>query len=405
MFANKPSFLLNQSKLLMLKHLKLFYLLPISFLFVQFCTATTDWKTSFDSLKKEWVPDTRVAIFEYVENPENESILFKTSKSEAVPAIQAFIKSNQLNAKVSLLPISDLAKTRFGIVILSVANMRKTPSESAELTTQSIMGSVVNVFERKGGWARVQTPDSYIGWMDTASLLFVDESGIKDWINSEKVVYTDNYGLLSESKKNDSFPVSDLTAGNLLKLISTDKKWLQVATPDGRQGFVLAKSTESLTDWKNEPVPSAAQLLNTAKRFSGVPYLWGGTSFKGVDCSGFTKMTFFMHGIQLPRDASQQVHVGEAVETDTTFKNVKPGDLLFFGNKATETKPERVVHVGIYMGDGKMIHSSGRVHIESLRRGEPDFNEYRLKSFLRAKRVLTKVDSDGISSVKKLAVY
>lgn len=389
----------------MLKHLKLFFLLTISLSLVQFCTTKKDWKTSFDSLKKEWAPDTRVAIFEMVENQENDSFLFKTSLAKAVPSIEAFIKSNQLNASVSVLPTTDLAKTPYGIVLISVANMRKTPSESAELTTQSIMGSVVNVFERKGGWARVQTPDSYIGWMDTASLLFVDENGIQDWIKSDKVVFIDNYGLLTESKSSDSNPVSDLTAGNLLKVISSDKKWLNVATPDGRQGFILAKSTESLQDWKNEPVPTASDLLNTAKRFNGVPYLWGGTSFKGVDCSGFTKMTFFMHGIQLPRDASQQVKVGEAVETDTTFQNVLPGDLLFFGSKATDTKPERVVHVGIYMGNGKMIHSSGRVHIESLRRGEPNFNEYRLKSFLRAKRILSKVDTDGISSVKKLAYY
>jgi cell wall-associated NlpC family hydrolase len=90
----------------------------------------------------------------------------------------------------------------------------------------------------------------------------------------------------------------------------------------------------------------------------------------------------------LPRDASQQVHTGVEVETDTTFSNLLPGDLLFFGRKATADKPEKITHVAIYQGDGAIIHASGQVREESLRRGDSTFTEYRLTSFVRAKRML-----------------
>src|SRR5699024_4878699 len=99
-------------------------------------------------------------------------------------------------------------------------------------------------------------------------------------------------------------------------------------------------------------------LVATAKTMTGAPYLWGGTSTKGMDCSGFTKTIFFMNGWVIPRDASQQVHAGESIDTSEGFDNLRPGDLLFFGRPATETSPQRVVHVGMWIGNNEFIHSS-----------------------------------------------
>ncbi|MDX5420442.1 MAG: C40 family peptidase, partial [Hymenobacteraceae bacterium] len=116
--------------------------------------------------------------------------------------------------------------------------------------------------------------------------------------------------------------------------------------------------------------------------------LWGGTSVKGMDCSGFTKTVFFMNGLVLPRDASQQVHIGELVNTDKGWDEMRPGDLLFFGVPAKDGKPERVVHVGMWIGGNQeFIHSAGRVRINSMNPSAANHDAYELGRFLRAKRV------------------
>ncbi len=124
-----------------------------------------------------------------------------------------------------------------------------------------------------------------------------------------------------------------------------------------------------------------------------------------MDCSGFTKSIFYLNGLELPRDASQQVHIGEEINTDTTLKNLMTGDFIFFGNKKTAAQKEKITHVAIYLGDGKIIHASDRVQIESLKRSDPDFTEKRLISMVRAKRMLQNIGKNGVIKLVEHPIY
>ena len=162
-----------------------------------------------------------------------------------------------------------------------------------------------------------------------------------------------------------------------------------------------------LEDWKSQhqAAPTSESMIRVAKTYLGRPYLWGGTSANGMDCSGFTKTVMFQHGWLLPRDASQQVNVGKPVDTDTTLKDLLPGDFLFFGRQATESQPEKVTHVAIYTGEGKIIHAAGYIRIQSLIRGDSTFTEYRLKSLLKATRPLAPPKEHGIHSLADISYF
>ncbi len=124
------------------------------------------------------------------------------------------------------------------------------------------------------------------------------------------------------------------------------------------------------------------RVLDTARDYLGVPYLWGGTSTKGFDCSGFTQIVYRMNNYSLPRDASQQVQLGRPVALEDDFAHLLPGDLLFFG-----PRPERITHVALYLGGKRYIHSSGQVHIASLDPADELYNDYRYTTLRTARRV------------------
>jgi gamma-D-glutamyl-L-lysine dipeptidyl-peptidase len=178
-----------------------------------------------------------------------------------------------------------------------------------------------------------------------------------------------------------------------------------VEYPDGRTGFIAKEEAQVFEAWLAGAEDTPERIVATAKRFLGVPYLWGGTSSKGMDCSGFTKTVYYLNGVLLPRDADQQAAVGDSVDVPAGHMDLKPGDLLFFGSHAREGKPERVTHVAISLGGRRFIHSSADVHVNSLDPADSDYSDFRSVSFLRARRIIGAGEPSGVLRLAGIPYY
>ena len=332
-------------------------------------------------------PDKRVALFD-IQWEEN-TLKGETNLPEGLDQLKDSLTAAAIDFedKVAVLPDESLDGRNYGVVTLSVANLRSQPKHSAELSTQATLGTPVSVLKESDGWYLIQTPDQYLSWVDAAGIALMDEQALNRWSSSKKTVFTPMTGYLY-GEKNEETIVSDLVAGNILEQVQPGLDYTEVKLPDGRAGFVKSQFLIPYEEWISTRNTSPANLIATAKSMMGSPYLWGGTSIKGTDCSGFTKTIFFLNGKIIPRDASQQILEGEEVDRDKNWDNLQVGDLLFFGVPATADSRERVVHVGMWIGDNSFIHSRGRVRISSFDPGSENYDEYELNRYLRTKRIV-----------------
>jgi cell wall-associated NlpC family hydrolase len=361
-------------------------------------------------VKEKFASDKRVAIFNIEATDTDNKIILKgeTNIPDAKAELNMALKEAgfSFEEKIELLPSKELGGKIYGVIKLSVANFRSKPDHPAELVTQSILGTPLKVYKKgEDGYYLVQTPDGYISWLDDDGFELMNEKEFVDWKSSEKVIYLKEYGFSYSQPDENSQTVSDLVAGNILKLENTNNEFYSVTFPDGRKAFVKKSETVVFDDWYNSLAPTGESILKTAYRFMGIPYLWGGTSTKGMDCSGFTKTVYLLNGIILARDASQQVNTGELIDTENGWEYLQAGDLLFFGRKANENRNERITHVAIYIGDGDFIHAAGRVRINSFNPEKPNYSDYRKSGFIRAKRILSSVGKNGIERILENSFY
>ncbi len=274
-----------------------------------------------------------------------------------------------------LLPILLACSTAFGsnydserrdwaVVNLSANYMRNEADYCSGMETQALMGTVVKVLEKNGYWVRIEAPDGYRAWTTDLGLSFKTEDEAGEWIRSPKWICTAEYTHIYRNPSTDSQALSDLTMGGIVaKGSDKNGKWLEVKMPSGDSGWVPAADLSDYSEWCASRSHSADDIIALAKSFIGVPYLWGGCSVKGFDCSGLIQFCFYMNGIVLPRNSVDQIKTGDEVRP--VLEDMQPGDLVFFGSG----KPS---HVALYIGDGKIIHSSHLVRINSLEVGRTD---------------------------------
>jgi len=288
----------------------------------------------------------------------------------------------------------------------SVIHLRKEPSSTKELVTQALLGTPVRILLTEGGKSLIQVPDRYIGWVNTKELCPVNEEELAEYREAEKLIFTSQYGMAYSEPDLGSMPVTDLVIGNIVSKVAENSKYTQIKYPDGRLGWV--KSSELVpAEEIFFKTTLKENLLETALRFHGIPYLWGGTSSKTIDCSGLVCNIYFMNGMVLPRDADMQALIGRELTTDFVSDELEAGDLLFFGRKASEEAEENVSHVAMYTGEGDYIHSAGwreRVSINSMDSTRESYIERYPEIFVRAVRILGE-DYEGFQAIAKNAFY
>jgi len=242
------------------------------------------------------------------------------------------------------------------------------------MVDQVVMGTTVSVLKREKNWSFIQTPYRYLGWVES-SMLATPQS---TWAQSGLAWFKEPVGTVWATPDQDE-TVSDIVLGCTVKTAENKGEWTAVELPDGRRGFVKSSALESVT--ASRPRIGPERVVTLASRLKGIPYLWGGNSTKGFDCSGFTQTVFRAAGFELPRDADQQSAIGKKVEPGPGFQNVRAGDLVFFGK-------DRATHVGISLGGARFIHASVDVHVNSLKKGDPDYDDGRFQTLLHVMRVI-----------------
>lgn len=311
---------------------------------------------------------------------------------------------------------------QFAVTEFSTNYLRTAPDYESALETQELMGAVVEVTGQNGYWRQIVTPQPYTAWCTDLGLAFMSEDKVSEYIKTPKYIFTSLYGHVYSAASEKSETVCDLVAGAIMRKVDVGQdirragkvkvkgEWAEVMLPSGKRGFVKKSDIRDFRLWAESAEANAGNIISTAKMFAGVPYLWGGMSSKGLDCSGLTRLTWLLNGVLLPRNASQQVRTGDdvAVDPDNSFgadsdglreemlrrvRNLEPGDLVFFGKPkdsagdGTTGTGYSITHVGIYIGDNHIIHSSHMVRINSLIPGESDYyeNSHRL---VKARRII-----------------
>lgn len=280
---------------------------------------------------------------------------------------------------------------RMAVVEFSTSYLRLQPDYESPLETQELMGTVVEIVGEKSYWREVVTPQPYRAWCTDQGLVEMSEEELEAYMAAPKVMFMQLYGHIYTKPSLKSATLCDLVGGDIMRFAGRKGRWTKVMLPSGKTGYVPSKELKehkgfmsiAMGEGNSETIsPETTEaIIAEAEKLVGVPYLWGGMSAKGVDCSGLVRISHIMNGILLPRNASQQIKCGDRVELD----QLQRGDLVFFGTPATDEKPMRVTHVGIYLGDGRIIHSSHRVRINSLTPGEADYyeNAHRLIAAIR----------------------
>lgn len=238
---------------------------------------------------------------------------------------------------------------RFGICTQTMVPLREIPSHKSQMVNELLFGDLFLVKDKMDDWLFIETiDDNYEAWIDEKQVEFIDEKEFETYKNANRA-YSLNDCLTSTSA--DENISIKYTLGSLLPLFENNSFKI------GNNKFLHNNKVQE-PNKANLITNRGEETINLAKKYLNAPYLWGGRSVFGIDCSGFTQIIFKMSGIFLPRDASQQIEKGEVL---SFIEESQAGDLAFF-----ENEEGKINHVGILINNHTIIHSSGKVKIDKI---------------------------------------
>ncbi len=236
----------------------------------------------------------------------------------------------------------------YGISNLSSIPVRTEPTEKSEMCTQILFGEHFEIIEDNPKWCRIKLfHDKYEGWIDSKMVTPLKNAEYKKLSNATQTVSSEIFNIVQQIDHYNNFLI---VSGSTLPFYKKKDSSFRI----GKTKYRLAGNALQLS--KN--IDKRTVIINSTLKYFNSPYLWGGRTPLGIDCSGLTQIVYKIAGINIPRDASQQVTVGENF---SFVEEALPGDLAFFDNDEGE-----IIHVGIIWEKNKIIHSSGKVRIDNL---------------------------------------
>jgi hypothetical protein len=228
----------------------------------------------------------------------------------------------------------------FAICNLAIIPLRAEPSDRSEIVSQVLFGEHFEILETQNQWAKIKLQfDNYEGWVDSKQYQIISEKSFNSLSKDAIILNSD----LVEYVSNPSNVLLPIPLGASLSFLNNTE---------------INQDHFEFEGMRISGIKSKSDLIATAYLYLNAPYLWGGKTPFGIDCSGFTQMVYKLNGYKLLRDASQQSSQGEAL---SFIEESEPGDLAFFDNEEG-----KIIHVGIMMENNYIIHASGKVRIDRL---------------------------------------
>jgi gamma-D-glutamyl-L-lysine dipeptidyl-peptidase len=335
------------------------------------------------AVRLEFAADPREAIFEVdvLEDGAAVSVVGVTSEPAAAEALQRRVgrieEDRPVSVEVVRLPLAEEGLTH-AICSSSIAPMLSGPFVSDPHVSQTVLGHRLLVYREHGRWLQCRASDGYLGWIHRGYLHRVDELEARRWEAGDDGELCTSLGARV---------VDD--GGTVLARLPWGARVVRledgtVRLPEGTVAWVEGDLVSDAHREERFPL-RGERVVETAGRWYGAPYVWGGVTRAGVDCSGLVQAIYRTHGLQLPRDSDQQARVGQLVEPGDDFTALRPGDLLYFAEEAG-----RISHVALSRGGPGIIHASignGGVSTNDLT-GDNGFEHELRRLFVCARRVV-----------------